>query len=106
MSTEASSELRTPARREIPGLLKELEASGESLAAFARTRGVRSWKLYKARRKLRPSKPEVELVPVRVVDEPRAEAIGLVLAFGHRLEIPRNFDETLLRRLLEVLASC
>lgn len=106
MSTDTPSELRTPTRGEVPALLQELEASGESLAAFARSRGLRSWKLYKARRKLRPAKRGVELVPVRVVDEPRAEAIGLVLACGHRLEIPRNFDEALLRRLLGVLASC
>lgn len=106
MSTDTSAELRTPTRREVPALLEELEASGESLASFARARGLRSWKLYKARRKLRPARREVELVPVRVVDEARAEAIDLVLASGHRLQIPRDFDEALLRRLLGVLASC
>ena len=40
----------------------------------------------------------------RVAQAPRP--LELVLSSGHRLVIPAEFDETALRRLMGVLASC
>ena len=105
---------RTPTNDELPELLKELEASGESVSGFARERGLSPWKLYEARRdgQGRPRSkraPRADLVPVRVVDENDVQAampLELVLSGGHRLVIPPEFDETTLRRLMGVLASC
>jgi hypothetical protein len=48
-------------------------------------------------------------VPVRIVDKSEAQTampLELVLSGGHRLVIPPEFDETTLRRLMGVLASC
>jgi len=111
MSADTTDGLRTPTTAEVPGLLRELEASGQSLAAFAKTRGLRSWKLYKARQRLRGSgsrrRRSLDLVPVTVVEPVvRSAPIDLVLASGHRLVLTHDFDEVLLRRLLGVMASC
>jgi len=105
---------RTPTNDELPELLKELEASGESVSGFARERGLLPWKLYEARRdgQGRPRNKRArrpDLLPVRIVDENTTRAatpFELVLSSGHRLVIPREFDETTLRRLMGVLASC
>lgn len=103
---------RTPRNEEVPELLRELEASGGSLAAFARERGLSPWKLYEARRgsttdaKPKRRRRRKDLVPVRVVDDRKIEPLELVLASGHRLRIPAGFDESSLRRLMGVLATC
>ena len=107
-STRASADLRTPHNDEIPTLLAALAESGESLLAFARSRGLSTWKLYKARRQ---GKPEVIATaifdPVRIVGASLATApIELEHSSGHRLRIPPGFDETTLLRLIEVLESC
>jgi hypothetical protein len=115
--TEARSEERprTPTDDELPALLVELEAAGGSVSGFARERGLAPWKLYEARqgrrgstKRKRKNSRRGDLVPVRVVDRATAAArpLELVLSSGHRLVIPTEFDETSLRRLMGILASC
>jgi len=108
---------RTPTDDEMPALLEALAAAGGNTAAFARDRGLTAWKLYQAqrvaaggdpRRRRRRHGPDRDFVPVHVVEEPSAPSppFELVLGSGHRLLIPREFDETSLLRLMGVLASC
>jgi hypothetical protein len=103
---------------DFQSLLAEFDASGQSAAAFARSRGVAIWRLHYAlrRRSGKPlargsrSRPELPaLLPVRIVDPKPAGSPGpmeLVLAGGHRLLISADFDPEVLRRLLGVLAPC
>jgi len=118
MSTEPTKGgLRTPTDEEIPGLLEAVAAAGGNTAAFAREHGLAPWKLYQAqraargagpRRRKRRRKAERVFARVRVVEEHRApaEPLELVLVSGHRLRIPVGFDETTLRRVIAVVASC
>ncbi|MCE9592976.1 MAG: hypothetical protein K8S98_02180, partial [Planctomycetes bacterium] len=76
-------------------LLAEFDASGESAAAFARSRGISAWRIYYAlnrragkhrdrRTSARPTGPT--LLPVRVVPEapkPAAAALEIELTSGH-----------------------
>jgi hypothetical protein len=109
---------RTPSDDEIPSLLEALETFGGSTAAFAREQGLAAWKLYKARRaaagagpgrrRRRRRKDGPDFVPVQVVVERPASSVPLELVLGsdRRLLIPSGFDETTLRRVMEVLVSC
>ena len=105
----------TPPEARAPStdqLLAELTASGLSTAAFARSRGLPPWKLYnalqvRARRAAKKSRGTA-LIPVRV-KEPRpmrAMSFELLLAGGHRLLVPEDFDADALRRLMGALAGC
>ncbi len=95
-------------------LLDELAKSDLSTAAFARQHGLPPWKLYGAletrsgRRRKRSRKKKVAVLPVRVKDAPLrgAAPMELLLAGGHRLLVPTDFDEQALRRLMGVLAGC
>jgi hypothetical protein len=99
-------------------MLAEFDASGESAAAFARARGIPTWKIYHAlsRRsgKARPrggaaKAAQPALVPVRVVESAPTSSpapLELVLAGGHLLRIGADFDAELLRKLLGALARC
>lgn len=104
MTAPRDRSLRTPTDDELPTLLAELQTSGESLAAFARSRGLTTWKLYRAQRAKRPDRFD----PIRLIERPSptAEPIELVHAAGHRIMIRPDFDSGTLQRLLEVLASC
>ncbi len=102
---------RTPTDAEIPGLLAELRSSRESIAGFARSRGLTAWKLYRAGREPKPTKlsePAAPIFePIRVLDLATApSAIELEHRGGHLLRIPAGFDADTLRRLLGVLESC
>lgn len=115
MSTSASSIPSTP---DIKSLLAEFDASGQSVAAFARSRGIATWKLYHAvsrrsgklrRRRGAAHHDQPVLLPVRVVETQSAKpspGLELLLAGGHRLLISTDFDAELLRRVLGALASC
>ena len=63
-SPDSYEPARSIAVADVPGLLAELEASGQPLAQFARERGIASWRLYEERRKAR--REEVLRVPVRI----------------------------------------
>jgi len=95
---------------ELAALLQELATSGQSAAAFARSRGIPVWKLYRARRASQRSRPRrsSSLIPVRVVEAPPSSPAPLELRLpsGLRLLIPTDFDETTLRRLLGIVATC
>jgi len=93
-------------------LLTELATSGLSTAAFARSKGLPSWKLYnalqqRARRAAKNARSSA-LIPVRVKESHRAQASAfeLVLAGGYRLLVPGDFDADALRRLMGALAGC
>ena len=97
-------------RRQV---LAELRASGLSVAAFARERGLSAWTIYDWRRRLREqsggARNELDLVKVTVAapaPAPQASTIAVELEAGHRVYVPAGFDAAELRRLLEVLASC
>jgi transposase-like protein len=93
-------------------ILTELEASGQSVASFARQRGLSAWTLYDWRRRLGSSeRPEAAPEPgfVQVVVKPErqvAAPIQVELPTGARIHVPPGFDEAELRRLVEVLFSC
>ncbi len=89
-------------------MLREIAESGQSLAGFARSQGVSSWKLYKAKRKLRAKTTRpVDFDPVRITGHSITQSpIELDLSSGHRLRVPVGFDAGTLLRLIEVLGSC
>ncbi len=98
----------------LRALLAEQEASGRSVAAFSRERGLNPWCLYDLRRrqrrresaKRRVGEPPA-FVPVQLIGEPAATgALEVVLGHGRRIQVPCGFDERELRRLVEVLESC
>ena len=94
-------------RRQI---LAEQRASGLSVAAFARERGLSAWTLYDWRRRLgEQAVPQEKPEFVQVMVAPsasRASTIAVELEAGMRVHVPAGFDAAELRRLLEVLASC
>ena len=114
MTTEPTPRARrTPTDDEIPSLLEALAAFGGNTAAFAREQGLAAWKLYEAQRvargkpRRRLRKANTDFLAIHVVeDTPPSVPLELALGSGHRLLIPRGFDETTLRRVLGVLASC
>lgn len=90
----------------------ELQAeSGLSVAEFAARAGLSAWTLHSWRRRLAedgaggasPRLVEVDVVP-RV---PRGGGhLAVQLRCGHRLDVPADFDDSALRRLIGVLESC
>lgn len=95
-------------RRQV---LAEQRASGLSVAAFARERGLSAWTIYEWRRRLREQsadrRDELDLVQVTVAPPvTRSSTIAVELEAGLRVHVPAGFDAAELRRLLEVLASC
>lgn len=108
----------SPSAIDIKALLFEFDSSGQSAAAFARSKGLPPWKLYNALRrrsgKVRSLRCAARaernaLLPVHVVDaQPTKQpaAMELVLVGGHRLLIGADFDAMTLRRLVGALAPC
>jgi hypothetical protein len=102
---------------DIKSVLSEFDSSGQSVAAFARSRGIAPWKLHYAlarragkRRPLsQPRSAKPDFIPVRVIEsKPTSTAapLELLLAGGHRLRISSNFDPEHLRRVVEALSRC
>lgn len=93
-------------------VLAELEASGQTVASFARQRGLSAWTLYEWRRRLQAKGRAAKalapaFVPLHVKPEPTsAVAFQVELDSGTRIHVPGGFDEAELRRLVEVLSSC
>jgi len=108
----------TPSSRpalDFDSLLSEFDASGQSAASFARSRGLEPWRIYNAlnrrkRNQRRPSSSDLALLPVRLVpDAPTSRAgaqIVLELSCGHRVQIGADFDASLLRRVIEAVSAC
>jgi len=106
---------RTPTDGELPSPLEALVASGGNTAAFSREHDLSPWKLYQAQRATAGARPrrrrrqaEVDFVRVQLIEEPPSLSapLELVLSSGQRLLISSGFDETTLRRVMGVLASC
>ena len=95
---------------EAQKLLVEQQASGLSVAAFARERGVPKWRLYEGRQRLRKRElraKEAEFVQMHVKPvQPAPSPIKVELEAGMRVHVPFGFDGDELRRLLAVLSSC
>ena len=92
------------------GLVSDQGASGRSVAAFCRERGLREWQFYEWKKRLRRSvgSPFIA-VEVRSPEAPRhaasAQIAGIELRHGHgwSLMVEAGFDADHLRRLLSVL---
>ena len=113
------SQVRSGRRREERGeayyrrLLREQEASGSSLRAFALERGLSPWTLYGWRSRLKRSGgegfPEVgggdeRFVAVEVVAG--AGAIEIVLSDGVVVRLPQEVGAGRLVELVRALRSC
>ncbi|QDU67899.1 hypothetical protein Pla86_36010 [Planctomycetes bacterium Pla86] len=114
MNPNSNSVPRSVPAEEALALLKEHSRSDVSLAAFARSKGVKPWSLYNARaaERRRAMRPRPEPFFELRLEEPAptegadATLIELVLPSGLSLRVRRDFDEVALRRLLGVLGSC
>ncbi len=116
MSTSTPSRSSSP---DIQTLLAEFDASGQSAASFARSRGVPSWRLYHALNRRRgksrarvaaPATSAPALLPVHLIERATsaapAPALEILLAGGHRIRVGADFDARLLRRVIEALGPC
>lgn len=102
---------REDRREEMRALLARQESSGQSVAAFARRRGISAWTLYAWKRRLaqeRGAGPGQDrgFVEVQVVGSRKAPPIELELPQGVRVVVPSGVEEEDLRRVLAVLSSC
>jgi hypothetical protein len=97
------------------GILREQEASGRSLRAFALERGLSPWTLYgwrgrlgRSRRRRREGRGEEgSFVAVDVVGQARpASEIEVVLSDGVRVRVPRDVLTERLVELVRALRSC
>lgn len=91
-------------------LLAEQEGSGLSVTEFAEEAGVSAATLYAWRRRLRGRAGKAKLLEVDVI-EGGSEASGsqfvtLEVDERFRIELPGDFDEDALMRLLGVLDRC
>ena len=98
--------------RQVEDLAREQAASGESVAAFARERGIPAHRLYQARNRLArrrreaPTTEDFQRLHVVELKPPAGAPVELVLPAGFSVRVGRDFDEVALRRLMEVLISC
>lgn len=98
------------------GLLKEQEASGQSLRAFARERGLSAWTLYgwrgklgrsRRRRRMEAGVENAGFVAVDVVGTAApASEFEVLLADGMRVRVPRDVTTERLVALVRALRSC
>lgn len=105
--------MTTTAESKWRALIAAQERSGQSVREFAATRGVNAATLYwwrsrlrQRRRPRRQRESAVGLVPVTVIEgeEPTGTGDAFELQLGAMtLRIPRGFDESDLRRLLQTL---
>jgi len=89
--------------------LEEQQASGLSVRAFCRRRGLQEQAFYQwrrtlaARAPLSSSRPCQLFVPVAVVQPDVDSRIEIVLLGGRRLHVPASFDAAALARVVAVL---
>lgn len=93
-------------------LIAEQQASGQSVAAFCRERGLRDGPFYEWKKRLRPSEAEpfvaIEIAAVETAVTPPVALVSsrlmeIRLRHGRSLLVEPNFDPHHLRRLLAVL---
>lgn len=88
-------------------LVAELRSSGMSLARFARERGLHPETLYRWRRALRGSEAREGFVEVRVNGAPAKSPMLVIEVAGRfRVEVPTDFEDEHLCRVLSALSSC
>ena len=99
--------------KEATRYLAALEASGLSVAEFARQRDIPAQRLYWARRRSRTARPQTErtrpaFTELAVVEDSGAgdAPIELRLGSGMSIVLSRDFDEIALRRVLSLVSPC
>jgi transposase-like protein len=94
-------------------LVSEQTASGQTVAAFCRDRGIREWQLYEWKKRLR-RKQEAQFLAVEVKpSEPVVEAVTPVPGKAIEVRLPKRyslmvdpgFDAMHLRALLSILEA-
>ena len=99
---------------EIRGHLAELEQSDRTVAELARELGVTAWTVYSWKRRfgadaLRPSRNARQATPradlIEIEPPPTCDLMEVVVG-AMTVRVPRAFDPTELRRLLEVVQAC
>ena len=81
-------------------LIAEQEASGQTIRAFCKQRGIPEHSLYSWRKRLRKDDP-VQFALLKTVDS--APPLELLLANGERLRIANGVDAATLRLVLDAL---
>ena len=93
------------------GLVSEQAASGTTVAAFCRDRGLRDWQLYEWRRRLRATSStpfiavEVASTEAASADPRKMSGIEIRHRRGWSVMVEPGFDASHLRRLLAVLET-
>jgi hypothetical protein len=92
------------------GLVAEQVASRQSVAVFCRERGLRDWKFYEWKKRLRKAEAaQFVAVEVRSAEAPvpaaHGRAIEVRLTRGRSLMVEPGFDAHHLRTLLAVLEA-
>jgi hypothetical protein len=98
---------------EAEAVLEAWRESGQSMAAFARERGLVRGRLARWQRRLKTRSRDSQAIafhPVRVVLPPHGgpeakPAIELVLSGGRRVAVHRGFDAVVLEELVRVVES-
>jgi transposase-like protein len=84
--------------------LLDLEASGLSLAAFAKREGLVAERLYRWRRRFAAGRTKSAAAPAFVEVRPRTPSVvEIVLRSGRTLRVPESLESRALLRLVEVL---
>ena len=88
-------------------VVKRQESSGLSVAAYCRQEGIKTWKFFAWRRRVRDRDESTgEFVPMSFREESAGVASGVaVVVGGVRLELSAGFDEAELRRALRIVES-
>ena len=100
--------VRHPERYEKWGeIVKQQEASGLSVTAYCRQEGLKVWKFYSWRRRVRDRDQSTgEFVAMSFRAEPSGVASGVSVVVGRvRLELSEGFSESELRRALRIVES-
>lgn len=113
-SKSEHAQARDEVRREWREIVNEWERSGESKAAFCREWGIAIWQFHYWCGRFKGDKQsdstnidsaETPVFTQLIQEEP--ENTGLSLHIGAlRIEVGREFDETTLRRVIEVAGTC
>jgi hypothetical protein len=93
-------------RAEIEQLVGEFVGSGMRQSEFCQGRGLALSTLQRHLKKQgrkRYAKPEGRLVPVEIAGRQENDCTLALTIRGHRIEVRRGFDESTLRRLVDML---
>ena len=118
MLTTTELECLTPTGRRMAQLIEEQKRSGLGVGAFALSRGIDPARFFWWRGEIRrrierhlQAPPRPAFAEAVVVDRdpfPVGPGSHFIVEVGgdRRIEVPPNFDERVLRRLIGVLTSC